>query len=79
VNEVVDGTALLQRAKDLAGEISQCSPEAVRRIKGLIHPSRTTLGRSTRMGAEIDEFEAHTQGQDLAIGLKAFSEKQQPS
>lgn len=78
VNEVVDGNALLQRAKDLAEEISQCSPEAIRRIKGLIHPSKNTLERSTRMNAEIDEFEAHTEGQDLAIGLKAFREKQQP-
>jgi enoyl-CoA hydratase/carnithine racemase len=79
MNEVVDGTALLQRAKDLAGEISQCNPEAIRRIKGRIHPSSTTLVRSTRMAAEIDEFKAHTQGKELAIGLKAFRGKQQPS
>lgn len=79
VNEVIDNDALLPRVADLAEEVSDCSPEAVRMIKELTHPSKKKAWtRSDRLKAEIEAFERHMGGRDLAVGLKAFREKNIP-
>jgi enoyl-CoA hydratase/carnithine racemase len=79
VNEVVPNDALMERAMQLAGEICHRSPEAIRHIKALTgwiaHPET----RAKRIRAELERFEEHLRGDDLARGLAAFRSKEKPS
>ncbi|EEB84602.1 enoyl-CoA hydratase/isomerase family protein [Roseobacter sp. GAI101] len=78
VNEVVPADQLLERARELAGEIAACSPQAVRRIKRLSRADVISPGRDARLAAEISEFAQHMAGTDLQEGLQAFREKRLP-
>lgn len=75
VNEVLPEDRLMDRARALARDIAQCSPEAVGHIKALTAPSPE---RHRRLEAELERFARHIGGQDLARGLAAFRAKQPP-
>ena len=76
VNEVVPKERLLPRAMELATEISQRSPEAIRHIKALTSGRTHAVARDDRLGAQLAAFETHVDGADLARGLTAFRQKQ---
>jgi len=78
VNEVVPGERLMERARELAREICQRSPEANRHIKALTGRMAHSDARAKRIRAELERFEEHIRGVDLAAGLEAFRAKQQP-
>ena len=69
VNEVVPKERLILRTKELATEISQRSPEAIRHIKALTGRKAQGAARDDRLRAELASFEAHGHGADLARGL----------
>jgi enoyl-CoA hydratase/carnithine racemase len=79
VNDVVPKDKLMERAMELAGEICRSSPEANRHIKALTGRSARTDARAGRIRAELQRFEQHIRGIDLAKGLAAFRTKQHPS
>ncbi|MBX5454025.1 MAG: AMP-binding protein [Acidobacteriia bacterium] len=76
VNEVVARERLMERAMEIAREISACSPEAIRHMKALIGPGARSAERAKRLRAELERFAVHVQGSDLAKGLAAFKAKQ---
>ncbi len=76
VNEVVPSERLMQRAKEIATEISERSPEAIRHIKTLLGRTAPPAGREERLKAELEHFALHLEGSDLAKGLSAFKAKQ---
>jgi enoyl-CoA hydratase/carnithine racemase len=78
VNEVVAGERLMERAREIAQEICQRSPEAIRHIKALTRPGDPGGTRAARIRAELESFEKHLHGKDLARGLAAFRSKQKP-
>lgn len=78
VNEVVPGDRLLQRAEELAAEISQNSPQAIRQIKALTGRPFSAEARSEQFRMEIDRWAAHVRGSDLPEGLRAFKARQRP-
>jgi enoyl-CoA hydratase/carnithine racemase len=78
VNEVVPKVRLISRAMEIAREISERSPEAIKRIKALTARRTRTGGRDDRFEAELKSFEAHLDGTDLAKGLATFRAKQPP-
>jgi enoyl-CoA hydratase/carnithine racemase len=78
VNEVVPKDRLMQRAMELAREICQRSPEANRHIKALTSRLARSDARAGRIRAELERFEEHIRGADLAKGLAAFRTKQHP-
>jgi acyl-CoA synthetase (AMP-forming)/AMP-acid ligase II/enoyl-CoA hydratase/carnithine racemase len=73
VNEVVPPDRLLERTLEVAREISERSPEAIRHVKLLTAHS---ADRRDRIRAELERFALHTDGDDLAKGLAAFRSKQ---
>jgi acyl-CoA synthetase (AMP-forming)/AMP-acid ligase II/enoyl-CoA hydratase/carnithine racemase len=77
VNEVVPGERLMDRAIEVAREICQRSPEAIRHIKALTGRTARPAERDRRLHAELERFEDHVGGADLAKGLAAFRAKQQ--
>lgn len=76
VNEVVSSDQLMDRAMEIAREISKRSPEAVRHTKALIRPIIRSVERDSRIEAELERFAKHVDGSDLAKGLQAFRQKQ---
>lgn len=76
VNEVVPRERLMGHAMEIAQQISLCSPEVNRHIKSLTR--QRSEERSLRIRAELESFEAHLRGSDLAKGLAAFRVKQRP-
>jgi enoyl-CoA hydratase/carnithine racemase len=78
VNEVVPKERLMERAMELAREISRRSPEANRHIKALTGRIARSDTRAGRIRAELERFEEHIRGVDLARGLAAFRAKQDP-
>ena len=78
VNEVVASDQLMDRAMEIATEISKRSPEAIRHTKALIKPNARSVDRGSRIEAELERFAEHVDGSDLATGLKAFRLKQEP-
>jgi enoyl-CoA hydratase/carnithine racemase len=78
VNEVVPGDRLMDRALEIAREISQRSPEVIRHIKALTGRGARPSARRDRLRAELERFAAHVDGRDLAEGLAAFLAKRQP-
>ena len=77
VNDVVPRERLMDRAMEVAREISQRSPEAIRHIKALTGRRGRSAARHSRLRAELERFETHVNGEDLAKGLAAFRAKQQ--
>lgn len=77
VNEVVTPDVLMDRARQIATEIRQRSPEANRRVKALQRAGRAT-DRADRLQAEIAGFAEHLNGNDLQTGLAAFRKKEPP-
>ena len=79
VNEVVPREHLMERAIEVAREICRRSPEAIRHIKALTRPPDPDGSRASRIRAELEKFEKHLHGNDLANGLAAFRSKQEPA
>jgi enoyl-CoA hydratase/carnithine racemase len=77
VNEVVSADHLMDRAVELAREIAERSPEAIRHIKALRRQGRPQ-SRDLRLRAELDHFAQHVNGADFAIGLSAFRNRLSP-
>lgn len=78
VNEVVASDQLMDRAMEMAREISKRSPEAIRHTKALIRPTVRSVERDSRIEAELERFAEHVDGSDLKKGLEAFRLKQEP-
>ncbi|MGO4839666.1 enoyl-CoA hydratase/isomerase family protein, partial [Rhizobiaceae sp. 2RAB30] len=78
VNEVVPGEKLLPRAMEIAREICCVSPEVSRHIKALTGRGTRCARRTERFEAELERFEQHLAGSDLAEGLAAFRVRRQP-
>ncbi len=78
VNEVVPGEKLLPRAMEIAREICRVSPEVSRHIKALTGQGTRCDRRTERFEAELERFEQHLTGADLAEGLAAFRARRQP-
>jgi acyl-CoA synthetase (AMP-forming)/AMP-acid ligase II/enoyl-CoA hydratase/carnithine racemase len=78
VNEVVPRERLMERAMQIARDICQRSPEAIRHIKALTRRADPSATRAARIRAELERFEKHIRGVDLAKGLAAFRTKQDP-
>jgi acyl-CoA synthetase (AMP-forming)/AMP-acid ligase II/enoyl-CoA hydratase/carnithine racemase len=77
VNEVVPSDRLMASTMDLARAIVASSPEVLRHIKSLTAGARSA-DRQARIRAELERFERHIHGADLAKGLAAFRSKQPP-
>lgn len=77
-NEVVPPANLMQRAMELAREICRSSPQVHRHIKILTGRTAHPAERPARIRAELERFEQHLRGSDLARGLAAFGAKKQP-
>lgn len=75
INEVVPRERLMDRAMEIARDISLCSPEAIRHIKYLTGNRARTPDRQARIAAELERFALHVDSNDLAQGLAAFSSK----
>jgi enoyl-CoA hydratase/carnithine racemase len=73
VNEVLPAHKLMARAHELARQICQNSPEAIKHIKSL---TAAPPERNRRLEAELERFAEHVRGADLANGLTAFRQKQ---
>lgn len=78
VNEVVARDQLMDRAMEIARDISRCSPQALRHIKVLTHSREQSAGRQERIRAELERFTIHVGGPDLQTGLAAFRAKLAP-
>lgn len=76
VNEVTPRERLIRRAMEIAEEICQRSPEAIRHIKALTGRKSRAARRDDRLRAELESFRLHVDGADLAKGLAAFRNKQ---
>ena len=68
----------MERAMEIAREICQRSPEAIRHIKALTGRMAQSPDRESRLRAELERFADHLRGADLATGLQAFRAKQPP-
>ena len=77
VNEIVPAERLLSRAKEIASQFAGQSPEVLATIKRL---ALANVGYGAHEGyrAEIDAYNHHIRGKDLAEGLAAFRDKRQP-
>ncbi len=75
VNEVVPADRLMERALEVAREISERSPEAIRHTKALTGHLARPADRQNRIRAELERFAEHADGADLAKGLAAFRAK----
>jgi enoyl-CoA hydratase/carnithine racemase len=77
VNEVVPADRLLVRAREVADQYAQQSPQVLRRMKALAraaNESRITNG----LRLELEALRQHLTSSDLAEGLAAFKEKRKP-
>jgi enoyl-CoA hydratase/carnithine racemase len=77
INEVVPGSQLLTRARDIASQFSRQSPEVLAQIKGLARAYFSANGYDG-FQAELAAFASHMSGKDLAEGLAAFRDKRRP-
>jgi len=77
VNETVPAERLLSRAREIASQFVRQSPEVLATIKRL---ALANVGHGAHEGyrAEIDAYNDHIRGKDLAEGLAAFRGKRQP-
>jgi enoyl-CoA hydratase/carnithine racemase len=78
VNEVVAADRLLDRAREIAEQYCQQSPQVLKHMKAL---ARAGVEARIEAGlqAELRAFEIHLGSRDLAEGLKAFREKRKPT
>jgi E-phenylitaconyl-CoA hydratase len=77
VSEVVDDDSLLDRARELAGQIAANSPAAVRRSRRVLRDfERELIG--ARLQAGWDEIRAHWDHPDSKEGPAAFLARRQP-
>jgi len=79
VNEIVPGERLMDRARELAAEICQNSPEATRHIKALTGRQSRSPERAERLGLELTRWAEHVGGADVKEGLRAFRSRQRPA
>ena len=77
INEIVPPERLLPRAKEIAAQFAQQSPEVLAAIK-LLALANADGGTHDGYRAEIDAYTAHVHGKDLAEGLIAFRDKRPP-
>jgi enoyl-CoA hydratase/carnithine racemase len=77
INEVVPAPQLLTRAKEIASQFSQQSPEVLAHIKSLARAYFNATGYDG-FQAELEAFAKHIGGRDLAEGFAAFRDKRQP-
>jgi len=78
VNELVAADRLLDRAKEIADQYSQQSPQVLKHMKALARaPFEARIKEGLRL--ELEAFQTHLENRDLAEGLKAFREKRKPS
>ena len=77
INEVVPAELLMSRAKEIAAQFVRQSPEALAEIKRL---ALANVSHRAAEGyrAEIEAYNHHVGGKDLAEGLAAFRAKRQP-
>ena len=75
VNEVVSAERLMQRAMEIAREIRERSPEVVRHVKSLTGVASRPAGRQARIRAELERFETHIGGADLAQGPRCLPDE----
>ncbi|MFO0992779.1 MAG: AMP-binding protein [Hyphomicrobiales bacterium] len=78
INEVVARERLMERAKEIARDICRRSSEAIRHIKTLTRQANRDETRAARIRSELERFEQQIRGVDLAKGLAAFRNKQDP-
>jgi len=77
VNEVVAGEQLLQRARELAGQLLENSPSSVRATKHLIN-SFISSQLDTQIAAAIDDNARIRTTADFREGISSFLEKRKP-
>ncbi|MBL4606884.1 MAG: enoyl-CoA hydratase/isomerase family protein [Pseudomonadales bacterium] len=77
VNEVVSAEKLIEATQNLAEEIAQKSPVALRRMKAVANAS---LDKSRDAALEHEQvmLRKHMRSFDMFEGLKAFAEKRKP-
>jgi len=78
VNEVVDPERLMQRAKELAGELAQNSPSSMRATKKLIN-SFIARQLDLQIATAIDDNARICSTEDFREGITSFLEKRKPS
>jgi acyl-CoA synthetase (AMP-forming)/AMP-acid ligase II/enoyl-CoA hydratase/carnithine racemase len=78
VDEVVPKAQLMERATELAREIGRASPEVHGHVKALIGRIARPAERAGRIRTELERFEQHLHGADLARGLAAFRTRRSP-
>lgn len=77
VHEVVSGTMLLRRARQIAGQLLETPPIALRETKRLIHSGEGSLPKLTHH-AETDAYIRCFQTDDAREGVAAFKERRKP-
>ena len=78
VNEVVAADRLLDKAREVANQYCQQSPQVLKHMKALARAGvAARIEEGLRM--ELKAFGAHLGSRDLAEGLKAFREKRKPN
>lgn len=77
VSEVVPADQLIAVAGQLAGTMAGYSPLALRDMKRMVRRT-PDLGLDDGLAHELEVFAVHARREDLAEGLRAFSEKRQP-
>lgn len=79
VNEVVPKDRLMDRARELALQIGENSPETIRTIKLLSRPPSREQARAERFRMELARWVDHVSHPDLKEGLESFVRKQAPN
>ncbi len=78
VNRVVPPERLLEKAKAMGRKLIQRGPLALRLAKNAIHQSQET-GLSSGLAYEVEAFSLVHSTEDKVEGLKAFTEKREPT
>lgn len=79
VNEVVPHEALMGRALEWAGMITECAPLSIRASKDVVYRSLDAASLRESMEATYDSVRAMTHSEDFVEGPLAFSEKRKPN
>ena len=77
VNEVIDPERLMQRAKELAGELAQNSPSSMRATKKLIN-GFIAKQLDLQIATAIDDNARIRSTEDFKEGITSFLEKRKP-
>ncbi len=78
VNRVVPADRLLEEVKALGRKLTQRGPLGLRLAKNAIHQSQET-GLSSGLAYEVEAFSLVHSTEDKVEGLKAFTEKREPT